>query len=101
MKFKQGVPDDIMARPDPRLLQAREIYDTLLAFYFSQGEGTITSTSDGKHMTGSKHYTVPRQGEDWRFPVLFRNLLFDLQTQLEEIGLEVIIEKDHFHIESR
>lgn len=99
MKFKQGVPDD--KNIDPRLYLAREIYDELLMFYFAQGEGTITSTKDGKHMSNSKHYSVPRQGEDWRFPILFRNMLFDLQTKLADIGMELIIEKDHFHIESR
>ncbi len=98
MKFKQDVPED---NPDLRILQAREIYDELLAFYFSQGEGTITSTKDGKHMVGSKHYLIPREGEDWRFPDLFRNLLFDLKIKLDQLGLEVNLEKDHFHIETK
>ncbi|MEK6879827.1 MAG: hypothetical protein AABY22_09485 [Nanoarchaeota archaeon] len=108
MKFKQGVPDDCGPNDymagnkgdvDNRILQAREIYDELLVFYFGQGEGVITSTKDGTHKKGSKHYKVPRTGEDWRFPDLFRNMLFDLQARLKEIGVEVILEKDHFHCE--
>lgn len=98
MRFKPGVPQD---NPDPKILEAREIYDELLSFYFSQGEGIITSTQDGKHKIGSKHYTIPRQGEDWRFPNLFRQFVWDLTEKLDKIGLEVILEKDHFHVETK
>ena len=100
MKFKQGVPNDDL-QVDTRILQARQIYDDLLFHYFAQGEGTITSTSDGKHMPGSKHYLVPREGEDWRFPDIFRVLLLDLHERLEHLGLQLIVEKDHFHVETK
>lgn len=97
MRFKKGVkikgiqPETILA-----LVVADEVYKER-----GRPEGvTVTSISDGKHMTGSKHYTG--HGAD------LRTYYFHPDIQLEIVDMlrhrltdeyDVALEEDHIHLE--
>ena len=94
ISYKEGVPIDV---PHDKIIRARKIAENVYRRYFCQ-DLTVTSTKDGKHMKGSKHYKVPREGEDWRFPDQFRNFMWVLQKELGK-EFDLMIEKDHLHVE--
>src|SRR3990172_8709817 len=94
IKYKENVPID---NPSEAIINARTIIEKVYKRYFDQ-DLVITSTSDGKHMTKSKHYKVPREAEDYRFPDKFRNFMWSLVAELGE-DYDIVIEKDHIHVE--
>ena len=60
----------------------------------------ITSGTDGKHMTGSKHYTG--EALDLRISNLTKPQIHEVVSRLKtRLGLDydVILESDHIHIE--
>src|SRR3972149_5724160 len=96
IKYKENVPIDT---PSEAILKARPIIEKVYKRYFDQ-DLMVTSTSDGKHMTKSKHYKVPREAEDYRFPEKFRSFMWSLTAELGD-DYQVIVEKDHLHIETK
>ena len=93
--FKEGVPDDPCSQA---MLHGRKIYDETSKVHWGVEPVVITSTSDGKHMQGSKHYDVPRNAEDYRFPAKFKAWIAELRAKLGT-NYDVVIEKDHIHVE--
>lgn len=94
IKYKEGVPID---NPSQKIWQARSVVENVYRRYFEQ-DLVITSTKDGKHMKTSKHYKVPREAEDYRFPDKFRDFMWALKRELGE-GFDLVLEKDHLHLE--
>ena len=94
MKYKSGVPE---VECHPQLKVAEKRFEELFKFWFKE-ELTCTSTTDGKHMKGSKHYKNPHEARDYRFPTPLRQFLIALKFDLKG-KVDFIIEKDHFHQE--
>lgn len=92
--LRDGVPDE---KPSPAMMRGRLTAARIHAEMWGEPL-TITSTTDGKHMAGSKHYDVPHNAEDVRFPHKLRIYLQRLRTELGE-DFDVVLEKDHIHIE--
>jgi len=94
MKFKLGVPEE---EPSEEMKNGRKLFESLFQEYFRY-EPTCTSTTGGKHMKGSKHYDRPHNAEDYRFPEPFRSFMAELKKKLGN-KYDLVIEKDHFHLE--
>jgi hypothetical protein len=63
-------------------------------------EPTITSGNDGKHMTGSLHYTDPLCALDWRtWNIRDVELCAAELRQVLPDKFDVVVEKTHIHIE--
>ena len=61
----------------------------------------VTSVNDGRHMTGSKHYTG--EAFDTRIWGIsterLQMMLVRLNTLMDHLGFDIVLESDHFHIE--
>jgi len=97
MIFKKGVK---VAGIQPEIMCALMVAERV---YFERGrpEGvTVTAVTDGKHMTGSKHYIG--QAVDLRtfyFSVdVQHSIVTDLKIRLTD-EFDVVLEKDHLHLE--
>ncbi len=96
MRYKDGVPRN--SPPSEQIQKARFIYEDCLAAEFDQEQGIITGTNEKGHLKTGKHYTLPREAEDYRFPEAFRRFLNWLRAKLGP-DYDVVVEKDHIHIE--
>ena len=94
MKYKTGVP---VVEPAEKLKQGELIFEKLFKEYFRM-EPVCTSTTDGKHKPGSKHYKNPHEARDYRFPEPFRSFLFELKKKLGN-KFDLALENDHIHLE--
>ena len=94
MKYKTGVP---VVEPSEKLKQGEFIFEDLFEKYFCE-EPICTSTTDGKHMKGSKHYKNPHEARDYRFPHEFREFMFELTKKLGK-EFDLVLENDHIHLE--
>lgn len=96
IRFKEGVRIHILS---PYL---QEIMWAAAKVWAQIGrEATVTSGNDGKHMKTSKHYSD--KGLDLRIndvnKDLWPKLVAGLKAMLEGKGYQVILEKDHIHVE--
>lgn len=98
MKIKQGVT---ISGIQPEILMAACIIDTLYSQEYGRPEGvTITSITDGKHKTGSKHYIG--QAIDCRTHYFDKQTKHELKRDIANaLGAEfdVVLEKTHIHVE--
>ncbi|HYC65649.1 MAG TPA: hypothetical protein VEC14_13025 [Reyranellaceae bacterium] len=92
--LKPGVPD---ATLHPRLNQARHQLALLWGRYWAEIP-TVTCTTDGKHMPGSKHYARPCGAIDLRLPKLLLAFLEQARALLGP-DFDLVLEPTHLHVE--
>ena len=91
LKFKDGV---VWKDMHPRIEAALPILDEI--YQDVKTECVVTSGRDGKHMEGSLHY------EGKALDIRTYNVLEALVKEIKDslgVGYDVILEKDHIHIE--
>lgn len=100
--FKAGVsPDGLKVPLRTKLQDIGAVYHKLTYQIMR-----ITSTTDGKHMEGSKHYNGGaidigiRSSATWQFfPIALRRTLVEEISALLGHDYDVVLEDDHIHIE--
>jgi len=100
--FKEGVAD---SEPHPRIMAARQILAHAWTAWW--GEVMVITATDGMrpdgtrepHRPDSKHFARPlHEAEDYRLPGPLRGFLEEVRTRLGP-GYQLLLEKDHIHIE--
>lgn len=98
IEFKDGVvPDDLKA------ITFRAIFAVAKVFENANRTLTITSTTEGQHMTNSYHYKgLAFDIRTWRIPKTFlprlRERMLKALHEIDE-NFQVFIEETHIHVE--
>ena len=103
LALKIGITLTVTPQIDRMIRVADLAYAKVLGRAFSV---VVTSGNDGKHMTGSLHYTNAaldfRTGHAWEPPLMTADEAEEVREELAALlgaGYDVVLEKDHLHIE--
>lgn len=99
MRFKDGVSP---VGVSDRVWQAMVYVDDYLRLIGTGDELWVTSTREGRHMVGSRHYSG--EAFDFRAPVVILDggevgYLLNEVRELLGADFDVVFEGDHFHVE--
>lgn len=92
IKYKTGVPQGILSKP------AQAGLDKLDEAFKEYIDLVVTSTSDGKHMRNSKHYSIPCDAFDLRIWNIL-DLVCEGMREILGPDFDVVREHNHIHVE--